>query len=206
MIEYLCAFFLWLALFMSSSTLASLLVKRGKTFAVLGMQGTLFALSLLFIVLFRLPLSLEPLYILQAVFLGFSLSLFLNWTERLLIGKVEPPDFLPEGLLWRVLLLLLLAPLSEEVMNRALIEGYLLSHGYFWGAIGLSAFLFALPHWMAFKGASIGKKAYVTGGAFLIGLAVGYLFAVSDSLLTAFAFHSSANLAGFIFSPRKKNS
>ena len=53
---------------------------------------------------------------------------------------------------------------------------------------------------MAFEGTSTGEKAYITAGAFLMGLIAGYLFALSGSLLTAFAFHSSANLAGFLFS------
>ena len=211
MIEYLHAFFLWLVVFLSSSSLGSLLAKRRMGLAGAGIQGAFLILSLTLISLLRIPLGFKPVYISQAVALGFFVSLVLNLGEKLLPGekarvKAEMPEFLPENLLWRVLLLLILAPLAEESLNRALVEGYLLSQGQFRGAIGFSALLFALPHWMAFEGASIGEKAYVMAGAFLMGLMAGYLFAVSGSLLTAFAFHSSANLAGFIFSPRKNNS
>ncbi len=202
MIEYLYAFLLWLAVFLPSSSFGSLLAKRGKDFAGAGIQGAFLLLSLTLISLLRIPLGFRPVYLLQATVLGFLLSLTLNLGEKALLGKAEKaemPEFLPAGFLWRALLLLILAPLAEESLNRALIEGYLLIHDQFWGAIGFSALLFALPHWMVFEGTSSGK-AYVAGGAFLMGLIVGYLFALSGSLLTAFAFHSSANLAGLLFS------
>ena len=200
MIEYLHAFLLWLAVFLPSSALAFLLAKRGKGFAGAGIQGAFLILSATLIELLRIPLGFKLAYLPQALALGFFLSLTLNLGERLVAesGNVETPDFLPKGLLQRVLLLLFLAPLAEENLNRGLVEGYLLIHGQFWGAIGLSAFLFALPHWVAFEEAPRGGKAYVTAGAFLMGLIVGYLFAVSGSLLTAFAFHSSANLPSLI--------
>ncbi|WP_297067600.1 CPBP family intramembrane glutamic endopeptidase [Thermococcus sp.] len=198
MIDYIHAVMLWLVVFVPSSALASLLVKRGKTFAVTGMQGALLILSLVLIAFLQIPLSFRPLYLLQAVLLGFSLSLLLNWVEQLLTRRVEVPEFLPEGLPWRVLLLLILAPLAEETLNRGLVEGYLLSHGYLWSAIILSAVLFALPHWMAFEKTSLGERTFVTAGAFVMGVTVAYLFALSGSLLTAFTFHSSANFGGLL--------
>ena len=202
MIEYLYALLLWLAVFLPSSSFGSLLAKRRKGLAGAGIQGSFLALSFVLISLLKIPLGFRPAYILQAAALGFLVSLALNLGERLLSGekngeKAEMPEFLPDGFIWRVLLLLILAPLAEESLNRALVEGYLLIHGQFWGAILFSALIFALPHWMAFEGASSGK-AYVAGGALLMGLNVGYLFAVSDSILTAFTFHSSANLAGIL--------
>ncbi|WP_297505985.1 CPBP family intramembrane glutamic endopeptidase [Thermococcus sp.] len=198
MIEYLYAFLLWLAVFLPSSSFGSLLAKRGKGLASAGIQGAFLILSLTLISLLRIPVSFGLAYLPQSIAIGFSVSLVLSLGERLLGGKVEMPEFLPDVFLWRILLLLILAPLAEESLNRALIEGYLLIHGQFWGAVGFSALLFALPHWMAFEGASPGEKAYITSGAFLMGLIVGYLFALSGSLLTAFTFHSSANLAGIL--------
>ncbi len=201
MIEYFYAFLLWLAVFLPSSALGPLLAKRGKGLAGAGIQGAFLLLSLILILLLRIPPGFKPVYLPQATALGFLVSLALNLGEKALLGKAEKaemPEFLPAGFLWRALLLLFLAPLAEESLNRALVEGYLLSQGQFWGAILFSALLFALPHWMAFEGASIGEKAYITAGAFLMGLIVGYLFAFSGSLLTAFAFHSSANLAGIL--------
>ncbi len=197
MIEYLYAFLLWLVVFLPSSSLGPLLAKRGKGFAGAGIQGAFLTLSLTLISLLRIPLGFGLAYIPQAIAIGFSVSLALNLGEKFLGGRVEMPEFLPDGFLWRALLLLILAPFAEESLNRALIEGYLLIHGQFWGAILFSALLFALPHWMAFEGTSIGK-AYVAGGALLMGLIAGYLFALSGSLLTAFTFHSSANLAGIL--------
>jgi len=199
-IEYLHAFLLWLAVFLPSSALASLLAGKGKGFAGASIQTAFLLLSLTLIELLGIPLGFKLAYLPQALALGFFSSLTLNLGERLVAetGKVGIPGFLPEGLLQRVLLLFILAPLAEESLNRGLVEGYLLIHGQFWGAIGLSAFFFALPHWVAFEKAPRGEKAYVTAGAFLMGLIVGYLFALSGSLITAFAFHSSANLAGLL--------
>jgi len=210
-IEYLYAFLLWLAVFLPSSAIGPLLAKRGKGFAGAGIQGAFLILSLTLISLLRIPLHVKPVYLPQAVALGFLASLALNLGEKLFSGekakeKAETLEFLPDGFFWRVLLLLILAPFAEESLNRALVEGYLLIHGQFWGAILFSALLFAIPHVMAFERASAGEKAYLTAGAFLMGLIAGYLFALSGSLLTAFAFHSSANLAGFLFSGiRKEN-
>ena len=203
MIEYLYAFLLWLAVFLPSSAIGPLLAKRGKGFAGAGIQGAFLLLSLILISLLRIPLGFGLVYLPQAVTLGFLVSLALNLGEKLFSGekakeKAETLEFLPGNLPLRVLLLLILAPLAEESLNRALVEGYLLSHGQVWGAIGFSALLFAFPHWMAFKEAPAGEKAYITAGAFLMGLIVGYLFALGGSLLTAFAFHSSANLAGIL--------
>ena len=203
MIEYLHALLLWLAVFLPSSGLGSLLAKRGKVLAGAGIQGAFLALSFVLISLLGIPFGFGLAYIPQAVATGFSVSLALNFGEKLLSEKkngekAETLEFLPDGFLWKALLLLILAPLAEESLNRGLVEGYLLIHGQFWGAILFSALLFALPHWIAFKGASTEEKTYITGGAFLMGLTVGYLFALSGSLLTAFAFHSSANLPGFL--------
>ena len=171
MIEYLHAFLLWLAVFLPSSALAPLLAKRGKGSAGAGIQGAFLILSPTLIELLGIPLGFKLAYLPQALALGFFFSFALNLGERLVAesGNVETPEFLPEGLLPKVLLVLILAPLAEESLNRALVEGYLLIHGQFWSAIGFSALLFALPHWMAFEEASRGKKAYITAGGFLMG-------------------------------------
>ncbi len=151
MIEYLYAFLLWLAVFLSSSSLGPLLAKRGKGFAGAGIQGAFLILSLTLISLLRIPLGFGLVYLPQAAVLGFLLSLALNLREKLFPGekakeKAETLEFLPDNFFWRVLFLLILAPLAEESLNRALVEGYLLSQSQFWSAIGCSALLFALPH------------------------------------------------------------
>ncbi len=207
MIDYIHAFLLWLAVFLPSSSLGPLLAKRGKGFAGAGIQGAFLLLSLTLISLLGIPLGFRPVYLPQAVTLGFLLSLALNLGEKLISeekvrekAEMPMPEFLPESLLSRVFLLIFLAPLSEETLNRALVEGYILSYDHLWGAILLSAILFALPHWLAFEKASTEERAFIMVGAFVMGVAVAYLFALSGSLLTAFIFHSSANFGGLLLS------
>ncbi|WP_297556395.1 CPBP family intramembrane glutamic endopeptidase [Thermococcus sp.] len=130
-------------------------------------------------------------YVLPAFILGFEASLIINLLE----GNPSIPmkEFMPEGI-ERLILLLILAPLGEETLNRDLVEGYLLSYGHFWSAILFSALLFALPHWMASKEGK-GGNAFIVTGAFIVGSLAGYLFALGG-MLPAFVLHSSANIAG----------
>ncbi len=93
-----------------------------------------------------------------------------------------------------MVLLLPIAPLSEELLNRRLVEGYLLVYSNFWSAILFSALLFALLHWMAFEGNPMDRTVTVAG-AFTLGILTGYLFAISG-FVPAFITHSSANLTG----------
>ncbi|WP_457752470.1 CPBP family glutamic-type intramembrane protease [Thermococcus sp.] len=73
-------------------------------------------------------------------------------------------------------------------------EGYLLSHGYFWSAILFAAFLFALPHWKAFEG-NVLNRISVVAGAFALGTLAGYFFTLGG-IVPAFTLHAAANLAG----------
>ncbi|WP_457742290.1 CPBP family intramembrane glutamic endopeptidase [Thermococcus sp.] len=197
MIEFAKAFLLWLGVFAPSAGVASFMANRERKVAPLGMQATLFLLSALLIQL--TGTGIRPGWSARCSFVafvaGFCLSLVLNS-----IQEGETPDFLPEGPMG-IVLLLLIAPLSEELLNRGLVEGYLLGYGNLLSAILFSALLFALPHWMAFEGDPMDRTVAVAG-AFTLGILTGYLFAISG-FVPAFIAHSSANLAGLTLKLRE---
>jgi len=193
MIEFFLALLLWLAVFVPSSLIASLTAKRNPQRAGPVMQTSMLVLSMVSILFMGGPgkfgLGVSFRYVPQAFFLGFGVSLVLNLLQK----DSDVPEFLPEGI-ERFIILLILAPVSEELLNRGLVEGYLLSYDHFWSAILVSALLFALPHWMAYEG-SKRRKIGVVGGAFALGSLAGYLFALGG-IIPAITLHSSANLAG----------
>jgi len=195
MIEFAVAFALWLFILTASTAAASLTVRKSTKKAGFAMQLTMFLLSLAVIEVMdgagKFGLVPDFRYIPQALFLGFGASLIINLLE----GSPSVPmgEFMPEGI-ERFVLLLVLAPLGEEVFTRGLIEGYLLSYGHFWSAILFSALLFALPHWLAYE-ENKKRKIVIVGGAFLLGALAGYIFAFGG-IIPAIALHSSANLAG----------
>lgn len=199
MIEFLKAFLMWFIVFSSSAFATSLTVKWKEKMGVLTMQTTMFLLSFLLIALINpglLKLQVDIKIVTLAILSGFILSFSLN-----IIGRNSSPpsmpSFFPRGGVERVFILLFLAPLSEETLNRALIEGYLLSYGHFWSAIFFSALLFSLPpHWMAFEGKK-GERGFIVIGAFLLGSLAGYFYALGG-IFPAFLAHSSANLAGMV--------
>ncbi|ASI99034.1 CPBP family intramembrane glutamic endopeptidase [Thermococcus celer] len=196
MIEFLKAFLMWFIVFSSSAFATSLTVKWKEKMGVLTMQTTMFLLSFLLIALINpglLKLQVDIKIVTLAILSGFILSFSLNIIGR--NSSPSMPSFFPRGV-ERVFILLFLAPLSEETLNRALIEGYLLSYGHFWSAIFFSALLFSLPHWMAFEGKK-GERGFIVIGAFLLGSLAGYFYALGG-IFPAFLAHSSANLAGMV--------
>ena len=199
MIKFLISFALWMAVFLPSSIVASLAYQHKKNAGVV-MQLSLLVLSFA-LALYLRTLVITPLKIEIVLFglLGFTYSLILNVITR----KPEiPAELIPRGLIRQVLLFLFLAPLSEELLNRGLAEGYLLKNGYHGSAIVFSAVLFAIPHMMAFKR---GKVAIVTG-SFVLGLIAGYAY-YTTGIAGAFFAHSCANLAGLVkFLKSKSNS
>ncbi|WP_297535700.1 CPBP family intramembrane glutamic endopeptidase [Thermococcus sp.] len=199
MIEFLKALLMWLAVFIPTMAIGSSVSRGNPRKAALLIQVSILLLSLSLIWVVNGPKSsglfLNLSYLPQALLVGFTVSLALN-----VIGSrnedANELEFLPGG--WRrYLLVLILAPLSEELLHRGLVEGYLLSYGHFWSAVLFAALLFALPHWRAFEG-NVLERVSIVGGAFLLGTLAGYLFALGG-IVPAFTLHSSANLAGLVF-------
>jgi len=198
MIEFLKALLLWLVAFIPAVAIGSSVSRGSPKRAAVLIQISMLLLSLPLLWVVNGPKSsglfLNLNYLPRAFLVGFTVSLALNFIGPRNEAASEP-EFLPRD--WRMYpLLLLLAPLSEELLHRGLVEGYLLNHGRFWSAIFFSALLFALPHWRAFGG-SAWDRASVVAGAFALGTLAGYFFALGG-ILPAFALHASANLAGLV--------
>ncbi|WP_099209496.1 CPBP family intramembrane glutamic endopeptidase [Thermococcus henrietii] len=198
MIEFLKALLMWLAAFIPAMAIGSAVSRGNPKRAAVLIQVSMLLLSLPLLWAVNGPKSsgllLNLSYLPRAFLVGFTVSLTLN-----AIGPstetADEPEFLPRD--WRRYpLILLLAPLSEELLHRGLVEGYLLSYGHFWSAILFAALLFALPHWRAFGGSALDRISIVAG-AFLLGTLVGYFFALGG-IVPAFALHASANLAGLV--------
>ena len=199
MIEFLKALLMWLAIFIPAMVIGSSISRGNPKRAALLIQVSMLLLSLLLLWVVNGPKSsglfLNLNYLPQAFGVGFTVSLVLNVISPKNENANEL-EFLPRD--WRRYpLILLLAPLSEELLHRGLIEGYLLSYGHFWSAILFAAFLFALPHWRAFGG-NVLERVSIVAGVFVLGTAAGYFFALGG-IVPAFTLHSSANLAGLVF-------
>jgi len=198
MIEFILALIMWLAVFIPAMVIGSSVSRGNPERAALLIQVSMLLLSLPLLWVVNGPKSsglfLNLNHLPQAFGVGFTVSLALNVISPKNENANEL-EFLPRD--WRRYpLILLLAPLSEELLHRGLVEGYLLSYGHFWSAILFAALLFALPHWRAFEGTK-GEKTFVVGGAFILGSLAGYFFALGG-IVPAFTLHSSANLAGLV--------
>ncbi len=122
-------------------------------------------------------------------------------------GYYEPPH-LPKGMAERVILLLLIAPMGEEMLFRGLLEGYLLlSLGAnltsLVVAISLPAALFAAIHYVPYREAPPRCLRWVLTTALIAGLVAGFFRVYADSLLPAVLIHSCFNLGGMVASRRR---
>ncbi len=106
------------------------------------------------------------------------------------------PSYIPRNLTEALIVALLLAPFSEELMYRGVIEGYLLLHSSQTIAIIVPALLFSLMHLMPFNDAPRPVLVMILSGAFLLGVIAGYYRALSNSIIPAFASHATANALG----------
>ncbi|GAB6136529.1 CPBP family intramembrane glutamic endopeptidase [Thermococcus prieurii] len=198
MIEFIKALLMWLAVFIPAMTIGSSVSRESPKRAARLIQVSMLLLSLPLLWVVNGPkgsgLFLNLGYLPRAFLAGFTVSLVLNVIDPR-NETADEPEFLPGD--WRRYpLILLLAPLSEELLHRGLVEGYLLSYGHFWSAVLFAALLFALPHWRAFGGGALDRVSIVAG-AFVLGTLAGYFFALGG-IVPAFALHASANLAGLV--------
>ena len=149
-------------------------------------------------------LSGAPLYKLGlAASISLSLSLLVG-SLAYRSGYYEPPH-LPRGVAERIILLLLIAPIGEEMLFRGLLEGYLLlSLGTnpvsLVIAVSLPAVLFAAIHYVPYREAPPRCLRWVLTIALAAGLVAGFFRVYADSLLPAVLIHSCFNLGGIVAS------
>jgi len=109
-----------------------------------------------------------------------------------------PVDVSQMGTLEFVAIILILAPLGEEMLFRGVLETSLLVWGI-WIATVIPAILFALVHMAPFKGSSPKFMSIILLSAFILGCLSGYFRAISGSLLPAYFVHMTFNLSGRFF-------
>ena len=119
---------LWLAVLIPASLVASLVhQRRPGSGGWATTTATLILATPLALVLGRVHLAFHSVDLALAA-LGFLVSLALNLIVKRLGAPEIAAEALPASLGGKVLLLLLLAPLSEETLYRGLVVGFLLAH------------------------------------------------------------------------------
>ncbi len=145
-----------------------------------------------------LGLQVAPKAILVALLI-LPLALALGYLE----GRMEMkysflPDFLPESRILAFILFILIAPTSEELLYRGLLEGFLLPRTFFWLAIIVPAILFAILHLAPFKNAPPRIKYTIVTEAFILGILAGFLRGFENSIIPAIILHIEFNLWGVL--------
>ena len=167
-------------------------------------QVTFTAMSLVIALTFNngfrlLGLGYASCCVLNAVLYSGLLALAIVFTTAIIFeGYRYEPSFLPRSLPEIILVALILAPFSEELMYRGVVEGYLMSHASLFISVLVPAVLFSLMHIIPYNAAPKPVLATVLVGAFLLGLIAGYYRALSGSLLPAYASHSTMNAIGIL--------
>lgn len=120
-------------------------------------------------------------------------DLLLSECDNLFRSVAKPPDWLIEsyrkllsaegGLAGRIFLLVIVAPLTEELFFRGVILRGLLSRFPAWVAVGLSAFLFAAGH----------VNPWQFSSAFWIGIVFGWFYLRTRSLTLCILGHAFSN-------------
>ena len=94
-------------------------------------------------------------------------------------------------------ILLVLAPIGEEMLFRGLLEGEMLAFGApLAAAIAVPATLFALIHLKPFRELKPRARAFIIANALILGALASYLMALTGSLIPSIVCHASANLGG----------
>ncbi len=199
---------LWALIFLPGGVAGGLASKVAsqdrKILSGVASQVTFTAMSLVIALTFNngfrlLGLGYASCCVLRAILYSGLLALAIVLTTAIIFEgyRYEPP-FLPRSLPEIILVALILAPFSEELMYRGVVEGYLLSHTSLFISVLVPAILFSLMHIIPYNTAPKPIQATVLVGAFLLGLIAGYYRALSGSLLPAYASHSTMNAVGIL--------
>lgn len=176
-------------------------VVGGTDITVMELVVTMAVFSLLTIMIFlsarwaevslRWLLTKQWLVLVWAVIAALGMVIPMTWLQE---NMPELPNWIEdqqEQLLsnyWGYLVIGLLAPLAEEIVFRGAILRTLLDRVTPWGAIALSAVLFALIHM---------NPAQIPY-AFLAGLLLGWMYWRTGSILPGMAYHWANNSVAYI--------
>lgn len=170
---------------------------RFSAWQAIGFQSSLAVLALLLLWLFSIPVWNEGLPVLQAVCLGSLAALI---TYAVLFGAFRLPGFrsltMERHLValrrftldysWPVLIALAaLAGAGEELLFRAVIQGWPAAQGYPLSGLLAGALLFGLAHFL-----SLTYFALAT----LLGLVLGFAYLYSESLWLVMIWHGVYDL------------
>ena len=150
-----------------------------------------------------LGLNLEVIYTVLALFISFPISLSLAYISSGLSAEYEPPIKI-KGVINYFLVFIVLAPISEELVFRGLLEGYLLVTTTPIISILLPALLFSIVHISPFRDAPKEFLLLILISAFILSMVAGLLRFLSNSLIPSIITHSVFNLSGKIVEEFKR--
>lgn len=208
---------LWLLIFLPSNFIGSLISnaisKRKKlklTYSGAIIQTLFIIFSLLvFLTVFKCEfISFGLTFNFHYILTSFAVAIPTSFILLLVLSRILSPKssneapFAIENLADGVILVIL-APIGEEMLFRGVFEGYLLLYGVgLWLSIIIPAIFFSSIHVVPFSKASRRLLIMVLLLAFILGVLAGYFRAVSSSLLPAMVTHSSFNVSGILVSKK----
>ncbi len=200
---------LWFLIFIVGGALGSFVGKKNESIAGIITQIVFIISSLIVFYFFGgfyfFGIRIDIFYSLIAFLTAFPVAVPLAYlTHKIASGeKVKMPiDINKIGMIKFILILLVLAPIGEEMLFRGVLETSMFVWGP-WVATIVSAFMFAVIHLAPFKGSSKKFMGILTSSAFILGFLAGYFRAVSNSLLPAYIVHATFNASGKIIENQK---
>ena len=196
---------LWLLILISGGMIGSLFEKKKEMLGGVVTQLSFIVLSFAVFIFFGglqyFGVRFEIFYTVVGFAVALPIALPLAYlTFR--VGSKEkvnlPLDVGQMGILKLIAIVIVLAPIGEEMLFRGVLETPLLAWGIL-AATVIPALLFSLVHLAPFKGSSPKFIAIILFSAFILGFLAGYLRAVSGSLLPAYVVHMSFNLSSIFF-------
>ena len=196
---------LWLLIFIIGVAIGSFCGKKKEIMAGVVTQLVFIISSVAVFIFFGglryFGIRFKPFYTVAAFLVALPIAIPLAYVTSKVGSKEKvnlPVDVSQIGILEFVAIILILAPLGEEMLFRGVLETSLLVWGI-WIATVIPAILFALVHIAPFKGASPKFMSIILLSAFILGFLSGYFRAISGSLLPAYFVHMTFNLSGRFF-------